>query len=125
MRAARPLVAVVLALGVAGGLSGCETISEVKDTADQVSQGVDKVKLCADAVGLVSFSPDMSDPQKALEETQAKADELNKLAEQSPDAQVKSALEEASKGMNSVESAADWVQQKADLVAKVSEACGG
>ena len=35
------------------------------------------------------------------------------------------ALEEAANGMQNVNSAADWVQKKADLVAKVSSACGG
>jgi len=73
----------------------------------------------------VGFSPDMSDPQKALEETQAKAKELETLAGSAPDEQVKKALEEAANGMQNVSSAADWVQQKADLVAKVSSACGG
>ena len=55
------------------------------------------------------FSPDMSDPQKALEETQAKAAELEKLATSAPDEQVKKALEEAANGMQNVTSAADWV----------------
>lgn len=118
MRLARPLVALVLALGVVGSLSACDTIAEV-------SSGVDKAKACADAISLVGFSPDMSDPQKALDETKAKAEELEKLAAQAPDQQVKTALEEAAKSMSNVNSAADWVAQKADLVTKVSEACGG
>lgn len=124
MRVARPLVALAFALGAAAGVTGCDAISGAADTANQVSQGIDKAKACADAVSLLAWTPDMSDPQKALEETKAKAEELEKLAAQSPDQQVKSALDEAAKGMQSVNSAADWVQQKADLVAKVSEACG-
>jgi hypothetical protein len=125
MHAARPLVALAIALGVAGGVTGCDAVNEATDKANQVSQGIDKAKACADAIGLVGFTPDMSDPQKALEETKAKAEELNKLADQSADASVKQALEEAAKGMSSVNSAADWVQQKADLLAKVTQACGG
>jgi len=35
------------------------------------------------------------------------------------------ALDEAAKGMQNVNSAADWVTQKAALVEKVSTACGG
>ncbi|MEU0883946.1 hypothetical protein ABZ345_35570 [Lentzea sp. NPDC005914] len=115
MRVVGPLAAAVIALG---SLTACDTIQGVSDTAD-------KVKLCADAIQLVGFSPDMSDPQKALEDTKAKAAELEKLASSSPDEQVKKALGEAANGMQNVGSAADWVQQKADLVAKVSAACGG
>ena len=115
MRLVGPLAAAVIALG---SLTACDTIQGVSDTAD-------KVKLCADAIQLLGFSPDMSDPQKALEDTKAKAAELEKLASSSPDEQVKKALEEAANGMQNVGSAADWVQQKADLVAKVSAACGG
>lgn len=115
MRLIGPLAAAVIALG---GLTACDTIQGVSDTAD-------KVKVCADAIQLVGFTPDTSDPQKALEETKAKADELSKLASTSPDEQVKKALEEAATGMQNVGSAADWVTQKADLVAKVSAACGG
>ncbi|TWP44913.1 hypothetical protein FKR81_40660 [Lentzea tibetensis] len=125
MRVARPLVALAMALGVAGGVTGCDALNEASDKANQVSQGIDKAKACADAVGLLAWTPDMSDPQKALEDTKAKAEELEKLAAQSPDQQVKTALEEAAKGMGNVSSAADWVQQKADLVAKVSQACAG
>ncbi|MFS8101449.1 hypothetical protein LFM09_30410 [Lentzea alba] len=115
MRLVGTLAAAVIALG---SLTACDAIQGVSDTAD-------KVKLCADAIQLVGFSPDLSDPQKALEETQAKAKELENLANSSPDEQVKKALEEAANGMQNVNSAADWVQQKADLVAKVSAACGG
>ncbi|SDF69005.1 hypothetical protein SAMN05216553_1046 [Lentzea fradiae] len=115
MRLLGPLAAAVIALG---SLTACDTIQDVSNTAD-------KVKLCADAIQLVGFSPDLSDPQKALEDTQAKAKELENLANSSPDEQVKQALEEAANGMQNVGSAADWVAQKADLVAKVSSACGG
>jgi methyl-accepting chemotaxis protein len=115
MRLIGPLAAAVIALG---GLTACDTIQGVSDTAD-------KVKLCADAIQLVGFSPDMSDPQKALEDTKAKATQLEELANSAPDEQVKKALEEAANGMQNVNSAADWVTQKADLVAKVSAACGG
>jgi hypothetical protein len=115
MRVVGPLAAAVIALG---SLTACDTIQGVSDTAD-------KVKLCADAIQLVGFSPDMSDPQKALDDTKAKAAELEKLATSSPDEQVKKALDEAAKGMQNVNSAADWVTQKAALVEKVSTACGG
>ncbi|MCX2950756.1 hypothetical protein AB0G82_38160 [Streptomyces anulatus] len=115
MRLVGPLAAAVIAMG---SLTACDAIQGVSNTAD-------KVKLCADAISLVGFTPDMSDPQKALEETQAKAKELETLANSAPDEQVKKALEEAANGMQNVGSAADWVQQKADLAAKVSSACGG
>ncbi|MEV6714214.1 hypothetical protein AB0M48_19495 [Lentzea sp. NPDC051208] len=115
MRLVGPLAAAVIAMG---SLTACDAIQGVSNTAD-------KVKLCADAISLVGFTPDMSDPQKALEETQAKAKELETLAGSAPDEQVKKALEEAANGMQNVNSAADWVQQKADLAAKVSSACGG
>ena len=60
-----------------------------------------------------------------IQDTKAKAAELEKLATSSPDEQVKKALEEAANGMQNVGSAADWVTQKAALVEKVSSACGG
>lgn len=115
MRLVGTLAAAVIALG---GLTACDTIQGVSDTAD-------KVKLCAEAIQLLGFSPDLSDPQKALEDTQAKAKELESLANSSPDEQVKKALQEAANGMQNVGSAADWVAQKAALVEKVSSACGG
>lgn len=115
MRLVGPLAAAAIALG---GLTACDTIQGVSNTAD-------KVKLCADAIQLLGFSPSSTDPQKALEETKAKATELEKLASSSPDEKVKKALTDAANGMQNVGSAADWVTQKAALVEKVSKACGG
>ena len=66
MRVVGPLAAAVIALG---SLTACDTIQGVSDTAD-------KVKLCADAISLVGFSPDMSDPQKALDDAAARSIEI-------------------------------------------------
>ncbi|MFC6089568.1 bacteriophage spanin2 family protein [Saccharothrix sp. BKS2] len=130
MRAGRPIATLVLALGLAGAVSGCEAVQSAQDTANQVGQAADKAQLCIDALKLAGFTPDATDPQKALEETQQKAQELNDLAAKAGDATLKDAIDGVAGTMNQVTledlspaNIATWSQQKLDQVAKLSTAC--
>ncbi|GAA1347081.1 bacteriophage spanin2 family protein [Saccharothrix algeriensis] len=132
MRAGRPVATILLALGLVGAVSGCEAVQQASDTANDVNSAIDKGKVCADALVLANFTPSASDPQKALEETQAKADELGKLADQAGDTTLKDAINGVSDTMSNVTlndldptRLADWTQKKLDQVEKLANACGG
>ncbi|MEU4446627.1 bacteriophage spanin2 family protein [Actinosynnema sp. NPDC050801] len=130
MRAGRPVATFLLAMGLAAAVSGCEAVQQASDTANQVGQAADKAQVCIDALQLANFAPDSTDPQKALEETQKKAQELNDLAAKAGDATVKDAITGMSDTMSKVTledlnpaNAAAWTQQKLDQAAKLSKAC--
>ncbi|MFD7656253.1 bacteriophage spanin2 family protein [Actinosynnema sp. NPDC059797] len=130
MRAGRPIATLVLALGLAGAVSGCEAVQEAQNTANQVGQAADKAQLCIEALKLAGFTPDATDPQKALEETQQKAQELNDLAAKAGDTTLQDAITGVAGTMNQVTledlspaNIAAWSQEKLDQVAKLSNAC--
>ncbi|GAA1278697.1 bacteriophage spanin2 family protein [Saccharothrix xinjiangensis] len=130
MRAGRPIATLVLALGLAGAVSGCEAVQEAQNTANQVGQAADKAQLCIDALKLAGFTPDATDPQKALEETQQKAQELNDLAAKAGDTTLQDAITGVAGTMDQVTlddlspaNIAAWSQEKLDHVAKLSSAC--
>jgi hypothetical protein len=130
MRAGRPAATLLLALGLAAAVSGCEAVQQASDTANQVGAAADKAQLCIDALKLAGFTPDATDPQKALEETQQKAQELNDLAAKAGDATLKDAITGVSDTMGKVtledlnpSNIASWSQEKLDQVAKLSNAC--
>jgi hypothetical protein len=130
MRAGRPLATIMLALGLIGAASGCEAVQQASDTANQVGQAADKATVCIEALKLANFTPTATDPQKALEETQKKAEELNALAAKAGDATLQDAITGVSDKMSSVTledlnpaNAAAWAQEKLDTVAKLSNAC--
>ncbi|MBB5954990.1 hypothetical protein FHS29_001560 [Saccharothrix tamanrassetensis] len=131
MRAGRPVATILLALGLVGAVTGCEAVQQANDTANQVGQAADKAQLCIEAVALAGFTPNVSDPQKAVQETQAKADELGKLAEKAGDATLKDAINGVSETMSNVTlndlnpaQFAEWSQKKLDQAAKLTAACG-
>lgn len=130
MRAGRPIATVMLALGLVGAVSGCEAVQDAQNAANEVGQAADKAQLCIDALKLAGFTPDATDPQKALEETQQKAQELNDLAAKAGDATLKDAIGGVANTMNQVTledlspaNIASWSQEKLDQVAKLSNAC--
>jgi hypothetical protein len=130
MRAGRPLATIMLALGLIGAASGCEAVQQASDTANQVGQAADKATVCIEALKLANFTPTATDPQKALEETQKKAEELNALAAKAGDATLQDAITGVSDKMSNVTledlnpaNAAAWAQEKLDTVAKLSNAC--
>ncbi|WP_447004405.1 bacteriophage spanin2 family protein [Saccharothrix isguenensis] len=130
MRAGRPLATIMLALGLIGAATGCEAVQQASDTANQVGQAADKATLCIEALKLANFTPDSTDPQKALEETQKKAEELNALAAKAGDTTLQDAITGVSDKMSNVTledlnpaNAAAWAQEKLDTVAKLSNAC--
>jgi hypothetical protein len=130
MRAGRPVATFLLALGLVGAVSGCEAVQQASDTANQVGQAADKATLCIEALKLAGFTPDATDPQKALEETQRKAQELNDLAAKAGDTTLQDAITGVSDTMSKVTledlnpaNIATWSQEKLDQVAKLSNAC--
>ncbi|MFI9007337.1 bacteriophage spanin2 family protein [Actinosynnema sp. NPDC053489] len=130
MRAGRPVATFLLAMGLAAAVSGCEAVQQASDTANQVGQAADKAQLCIDALKLAGFTPDATDPQKALEETQQKAKELEGLAAKAGDATLRDAINGVSDTMGKVTvedlnpaNIASWSQEKLDQVAKLSNAC--
>ncbi|MFE9744968.1 bacteriophage spanin2 family protein [Saccharothrix saharensis] len=130
MRAGRPVATLLLAMGLAAAVSGCEAVQQASDTANQVGQAADKAQLCIEALKLAGFTPDATDPQKALEETQQKAEELNALAAKAGDATLQDAITGVSDTMSKVTledlnpaNIATWSQEKLDQVAKLSNAC--
>ncbi|CAL9674548.1 hypothetical protein SUDANB95_07739 [Actinosynnema sp. ALI-1.44] len=131
MRAGRPVATILLALGLVGAVSGCEAVQQAQDTANSVGQAADKAQLCLDALALAGFTPNTADPQKAVQETQAKAEELEKLAAQAGDATLKDAINGVSDTMgqltvNDLDPAklAEWTSKKLETVNKLSQACG-
>jgi hypothetical protein len=131
MRGSRSVATVLLTLGLAGAAAGCDAVNDATNAANSVSDTANKVQLCLDAVKLMSFTPDLSNPQAAVDEAQKKAAEMTKLAEKAGDATVKSALESAAAQLNKVTvqdlnpaSAATWLQQKTDQLNALNTACG-
>jgi hypothetical protein len=117
-------------MGLAAAVSGCEAVQQASDTANQVGAAADKAQLCIDAIKLAGFTPDATDPQQALEETQKKAEELNALAAKAGDATLKDAITGVSDTMSNVTledlgpaNITTWVAQKADQAAKLTSAC--
>ncbi|ACU40289.1 bacteriophage spanin2 family protein [Actinosynnema pretiosum subsp. pretiosum] len=130
MRARRTAVTFLLALGVIGSLSACESVQQANEAVNDASQALDKVTLCTEALALAGFTPDATDPQKALEETQKKAEELGALADKSADTTLREAIEGVSTTMEQVtlqdlspSSIAEWSQEKLDRVARLTSAC--
>ncbi|XVV03152.1 bacteriophage spanin2 family protein [Actinosynnema sp. CA-248983] len=131
MRAGRPVATILLALGLVGAVSGCEAVQQAQDTANSVGQAADKAQLCIEALKLAGFTPSAADPQKAVQETQAKAEELEALAAKAGDATLKDAITGVSDTMgqltvNDLDPAklADWTAKKLETVNKLSQACG-
>lgn len=121
-----------MTLGLFGAVAGCGAVQQAQDKVNQVNDAATKATVCLDALKLAGFTPSAADPQKALEETQKKAKELEALAAKTGDATLKSAIDGMAKTMNeatlkdfSPAALADWMKTKADQVAKLSSACGG
>ncbi|PRY43698.1 bacteriophage spanin2 family protein [Umezawaea tangerina] len=130
MRGSRSVATIVLALGLAGAASGCDAVNEATNAANSVGNAANKVQLCIDAVKLMGFTPDLSNPQAAVDDAHKKAEEMTKLAEQAGDTTLKQALTDASTQLSSVTlsdldptSAATWLQQKLDKLNALNSAC--
>jgi hypothetical protein len=130
MRGSRSVATVVLALGLAGAASGCDAVNDATNAANSVNNAANKVQLCLDAVKLMGFTPDLSNPQAAVDDAHKKAEEMTKLAGQAGDATLKQALEASAQQLSSVTlsdldpaSAAGWLQQKLDKLNALNSAC--
>ncbi|RJQ79259.1 hypothetical protein D5S17_11085 [Pseudonocardiaceae bacterium YIM PH 21723] len=105
-------------------LTGC-------DTVNQVSSGVDKAGTCATAISESGWVPSSSDPQKAKEEAQQKADKLTNLAKDVQDANLQKALQDQAASLREVQNIqinpqgiADWVTKNANTAKNLATACG-
>ncbi|WNV90754.1 bacteriophage spanin2 family protein [Umezawaea sp. Da 62-37] len=130
MRGSRSVATMTLALGLAFAASGCDAVNEATNAANSVGDAANKVQLCVDAVRLMGFTPDLSNPQAAVDDAHKKAEEMTKLAEQAGDTTLKQALTDASTQLSSVTlsdldpaSGATWLQQKLDKLNALNSAC--
>ncbi|WP_199441859.1 bacteriophage spanin2 family protein [Umezawaea beigongshangensis] len=132
MRAGRQVATVLLALGLGGTATACGALQEASDTANAVNDTVSKTQLCLEAVQIMGFNPDVSDPQKAVDEAHAKAAQLDELAAKAGDTTLKDAFTDASAKLHEVSvsdldpaNATTWLQEKADRLTALNTACGG
>jgi hypothetical protein len=132
MRASRTVVSIGLTLGLAYGATGCDAVNEATNVVNSANDTAQKAQLCLDAVRVLGFTPDLSDPKSAVDEAHRKADELAKLSDSAADTAVKSALETAASQLETVRlsdldpaSAATWLQQKANNLNALNTACRG
>jgi hypothetical protein len=123
MAQTRSIVVLAAAPLLLAALSGCGTVQNAAQTADQAAT-------CTKAISTVSFNPNLNDPSAAVDESHKKADELRKLADESKNADVRKSLRDAADSLGNVKvsdlapaRAADWVQQKTKLVQGVTSAC--
>lgn len=124
----RTSVTVSLVVALVTGLASCDAVQEGANT---VGQAADKASICADALRLAGFTPDLSNPQQAAEDADRTADELTKLAEQTPDAALRDALNGMSNQIGELVPAnitpadvADWTEEKLTMLDTLRRACG-
>ncbi|MGW5053156.1 bacteriophage spanin2 family protein [Actinokineospora sp. NPDC004072] len=114
------------AAALIGALTAC---AEVQQAADSASNAADKAGVCVKALELAGFTPDASDPQKAVDEAQQKADELTALAQDVGDTTLSQALDGMATQLREIPAnldpanLADWTQQKLDAFNALSQAC--
>ncbi|HEU5473922.1 MAG TPA: bacteriophage spanin2 family protein [Actinophytocola sp.] len=113
-----------LAVLVVLALTGCETVQQAGEVAD-------KAGICADALRLSGFVPDVGNPEKAAEDAKRTAEDLRQLAEQAPDETLRNALEDMSNKVSELNpgninpgAVADWVSDKVGTVEALARACG-
>lgn len=117
----------VLVFTLAWGVAACDS---VRQASDNVIQATDQASICAEALRLAGFTPDVSNPEKAAQEAQRTSEDLSKLAEQAPDATLREALTDLSNQMGQLRpaeldpaSVATWAQEKVVMVNTLSRAC--
>ena len=109
-----------------GALAGCAEIKEATDTAGNAA---DKASVCVKALELAGFNPDASNPEKAVDEAQAKADELSAMAKDVGDTTLSDALNGMATQLREIpanldpQNLADWTKQKLDAFNTLTQAC--
>ncbi|MEV6639291.1 bacteriophage spanin2 family protein [Amycolatopsis sp. NPDC051371] len=108
-------------------LTGCGVASE---TADQVGNAATTVGVCSDAVRIATATPDLGDPQAALDHAHAAGRELTDLAARAGNTTAGEAIDSLATTLREttvddvVTGPADWVQRKTDQVTALTKACG-
>ncbi|MFD2417629.1 hypothetical protein [Amycolatopsis pigmentata] len=97
---------------------------------EQVGSAGDKASVCAEALGLANFDPQV-DPAELADEAAKKADRLRQLANQASDADLKQNLITIADSYVALEKRRaedlgnlnDWIQRNAGNIAKLRSAC--
>ncbi|MGW5642723.1 hypothetical protein ACWEV3_29350 [Saccharopolyspora sp. NPDC003752] len=137
MRARKRFVAAALSLPLLTGLAACGQVQEVQqglqnadEQIQQAQQNLDAVSACAQAINVASFMPNFADPQQAKADAEAKAEELRKLAEQTPDQtlrqnllEVEQSVQRVASGEITLESSAEWTTAQLERYQQVTTTC--
>jgi len=123
----RVAAVVVLTAVLAAGLTGCDRVREASDTVGTAS---DKVSICAEAIRLAGFTPDVSNPERAAQEAKDKAEDLRRLAGQTPDKALQGALNDMANKVGELRAqditapkVAAWATEKATTLKALTRAC--
>jgi hypothetical protein len=111
-----------LAVALLSGVVACDA---ARDATDTVGQAADKASICVEALRLAGVNPDPNDPAKAVEEAKKTSDELERLAGQTPDETLRTALNDMSRTVEEFrpENAAQWARDKVDTLDRLTRAC--
>lgn len=101
------------------------------DNVQQVAQVADKASICADAIRLSGFVPDVKNPRQAAEDAKRAADELRRLAGEAPDEALRDALDDMAKKLSELNpgninpnDVAKWVSGRVSAAENLANACG-
>lgn len=132
MRFRRSFIAAVLSVPALIGVVACGEVQEAQQQVGEVQEGLDSAGTCARAVGLMGFTPNFSNPEKAAADAQAKVEEIDKLANQTADQTlrenleaVQSSLEQAAERSIAPQDIPGWLQKHVEQTGRVLQACGG
>jgi hypothetical protein len=118
---------VVIGATLACGLTACDA---AREASDAVGQATDKASICVEALRLAGFTPDVSNPEQAVEDAKKTSEELAQLAGQTPDEALKQALNDMSSKVGELgpedmnpANVARWAQDKVNTVDTLTRAC--
>jgi hypothetical protein len=137
MRPRMRIAAAALALPLAAGLGACGELQEaqqgLQDANQQVQDGqrnLDNAQACVEALNAANFMPNFADPQKAQRDAQAKAQELQQLAERTKDETLKqnlldvqASVQQVADGEVSIDASNDWMTTQLDKYQAVTTTC--
>jgi hypothetical protein len=110
--------------GLAAALTACD---QTQSAIDQASSAKDKATVCAQALGLANLNPTI-DPAKLEAEAGQKAEELQKLASQVADQDLKQNLSTLADSYIAIEqkqvgNLSDWIQRNTANLNNLRQAC--
>ena len=108
-------------------LAGC---SAVEDAATTVGHATDKAGICVKALQLAGFTPSLANPEQTIRDARKTSEELTLLANQTPDAALKQALNDMSRRVGELGPAnltpaglSEWTTKKVAAADAVTRAC--